>query len=262
MATNTNYEYTDESPVGSKLICSICNSPFNDPLCTPCDHTFCRNCITNSIHTRNIGCPLCRQRLGSVNNLVAASRIIQNMLDRLQVICLFCRRAGLQRGNFREHAGRECSKVHIPCSAADIKCPWKGPRDQLDAHIKTCVFQPFRTVLTDLITSNQQLEEQIQQQGTQIQQQDAQIKQRDAQIQQQGAQIQQQDAQIKQQDAQIKQQNAQIKQQGAQIQQQGAQIQQQGAQIQQQGTQIQQQGTQIQQLGDRTELLENELSSK
>ena len=210
MATDTNYEYTDENPMEGELTCSICKSLFNDPICTPCDHTFCRKCITDSIHTGNIGCPVCRQRLVSVNRLVPASRIIQNMLDSLQVKCLFCGKAGVPRGNFKEHVSKECPKVHVPCSAADIKCPWKGPRDQLDVHIQTCVFQPFRTVLTDLITNNQQLEEQNKQQGAQITRLSAQIKQQDAQIKQQDAQIKQQDAQIKQQGAQIKQQDAQI----------------------------------------------------
>ena len=210
MATDTNYEYINENCIDPELICIICNCPFNDPLCTPCDHTFCRKCITDSIHTGNIGCPLCRQQLGSVDNLVAAGRIIQNMLDRLQVKCLFCGRAGLQRGNFKEHVGRECSRVHVSCPSADIKCPWKGPRDQLGTHIQKCVFQPFRTVLTDLITNNQQLKEQLKQQNVQITQQDAQIKQQDAQIKQQSAQIKQQGAQIQQQDAQIKQHSARI----------------------------------------------------
>ena len=168
MATDTNYEYIDENVIDPELICTICNSPFSDPLCTPCYHTFCHKCITNSINTGNIECPLYHQWLESVNRLVPASRIIQNMLDRLLVRCLFCRRAGLQRGNFKEHVDRGCSKVHVSCPSVDIKCPWRGPRDQLDAHIQICVFQPFRTVLTDLITNNQQLEEQIQRLGARI----------------------------------------------------------------------------------------------
>ena len=262
MATSNNYEYINENCVDPELICSICDSPFNDPVCTPCDHTFCRNCITDSINTGNIGCPLCRQQPLTVNSLALANRSVRNILDRLAVRCRRCGRAGLQRGNFKEHVDRGCSKVHVSCPSADIKCPWRGPRDQLDAQIQTFAFQPSRTVLTDLITNNQQLEEQIQQQSTQIQQQGAQIQQQGNQIKQRDAQIKQQGAQIKQQGVQIKQQGAQIQQQDAQINQQGAQIQQQGAQIQQQDAQINQQGAQIQQLGAGTELLENKSSSK
>ena len=65
--------------------------------------------------------------------------------------------------------------MHVPYSSAEMKCPWKGPRDQPNAHIQTCVFQSFRTVLTDLITNNQQLEEQLKQQDAHIKQQGTRI---------------------------------------------------------------------------------------
>ena len=181
MAGSINYQYINEANIDSELICIICNSPFNDPLCTPCDHTFCRECITRWIGGRNRTCPVCNRQLTSVNDLVPANRIVRNMLDRLPVICIFCAKTGLQRGNFNDHTTKACSKVHVPCPSADIKCPWNGPRDQLDNHVTTCVFQPFRTILTELITKNLQLEEKINQQNTTMRQQDAQMKQQDAQ---------------------------------------------------------------------------------
>jgi hypothetical protein len=99
------------------------------------------------------------------------------MLDRLTVKCIFCGKSGLQRGNFSEHTNKACSKVHVLCPSADIKCPWKGPRDQLDNHVATCVFQPFRSIYSELIAENRQLKEQVKQMDTQLKQHDAQITQ-------------------------------------------------------------------------------------
>jgi hypothetical protein len=163
MANNINYKYMDETSIDRELICIICNAPFNDPLCTPCDHTFCRKCITRWIDKGKPECPTCRHESLSVESLIKASRTVRNMLDRLPVKCIFCGKTGLQRGNFSDHTSKVCSKVHVPCPSADIKCPWTGSRDELNNHIATCVFQPFRSILTELMTKNQQLEEQINQ---------------------------------------------------------------------------------------------------
>ena len=83
MATGTNYDHTDEKPMGGEFTCSICKNLFNDPVCTPCDHTFCRKCIKDSVHTGNIGCPVCGQQVLSMNSLAMANRSVRNMLDRL-----------------------------------------------------------------------------------------------------------------------------------------------------------------------------------
>src|SRR4051812_35796708 len=100
MANNVNYEYINETSINSELICIICHAPFNDPLCTPCDHTFCRQCITEWINKGNIQCPICRRQLTSIESLTQATRVVRNMLDCLSVKCGFCGTLRLQRGNF------------------------------------------------------------------------------------------------------------------------------------------------------------------
>ena len=170
MANTIRYEYMNETSIDPELMCIICDSPFIDPVCTPCDHTFCRVCITKSINTRNTGCPLCSQELISPSDLVKANRTVRNMLDRLPIKCKCCGRTGMQRGNFDEHMNKECPKVPVQCPSADIKCPWEGPQDQLEKHVQTCVFQPFRSILTELIDENRQLKEQMEQQNAEIEQ--------------------------------------------------------------------------------------------
>jgi hypothetical protein len=83
------------------------------------------------------------------------------MLDQLQVQCTSCEQTGLQRGNFSDYINKFCPKATVECEAADIKCPWKGLREELQNHVSTCVFEPLRPVLATLIAENQQLINQV-----------------------------------------------------------------------------------------------------
>lgn len=168
MATEMMFKYIDESSIDPELICSICNSPFNDPASTPCDHTFCRECITAWINVGNKDCPVCRSQLLLTNAVMPANRIVRSLIDRLQVQCLTCGATRLQKGNIDEHISRTCPRMHVACPSEDIKCPWRGPRDQLEQHIQTCVFQPFRSILRELVVENKRLKEQIEQLDAQM----------------------------------------------------------------------------------------------
>jgi len=214
---NTTYEYIDEASIDPELICSICQSPFIDPRHAPCGDTFCRECITNWIHTQNASCPLCRKPL-SVNLLIQASRMVRNMLDRLPVICTTCSQTELQRGNFDDHIQKVCPKTVVSCSSADIKCPWRGQRDQLNKHLVDCRFELMRPAITQFVTENQQLNDEVNRQITQITEQQNEIRQLKEQVDQQRTQIcghqseiQQLKEQLRQKDTQITSMNSQLR---------------------------------------------------
>ncbi|CAF1355014.1 unnamed protein product [Adineta ricciae] len=154
------YEYVDEASIDPELICSICHQPFQDPQYTPCDDTFCRRCITQWIQTQNTSCPICRKSL-SIDNLTQVNRPLRNMLNRLQVKCTTCGQSGLQRGDLDDHMNKICPKMEILCSSADIRCSWKGQREQLDEHLSTCAFNSLRYVIIPLVTENSEFKEQI-----------------------------------------------------------------------------------------------------
>ena len=154
------YEYLDEISVDPELMCSICHLPFKDPRSTPCDDTFCLECISKWIQTQNRSCPVCRRSL-SIDELTQVNRPIRNMLDRIRVKCITCGQSGLLRGNFKEHVEKTCPKMQILCPSADIKCPWEGQRDQLDEHLSNCAFHSLRYIITPLMTENEQLKELI-----------------------------------------------------------------------------------------------------
>jgi vacuolar-type H+-ATPase subunit I/STV1 len=203
---NTTYEYIDEASINPELICSICQSPFIDPQHTPCDDTFCRECITNWIQRQNASCPLCRKPL-SINVLKQATRTVRNMLNQLPVKCTSCGQTELQRGNFNDHIQKVCPKTVVSCSAADIKCPWRGQRDQLNQHLIDCRFEAMRPVITQFVTENQQLTDQVNRQMTQIIEQQNEIKELKEQVDQQRTQIcehQNENQQLKEQVAQLR----------------------------------------------------------
>lgn len=154
---NHKYEYMDDASVDSELICSICNKPFIDPVSTSCDHTFCQDCIKRWIEKGKKTCPTCRHKIPTTDQFTQVSRPLRNILDRLQIKCSTCGQTGLQRDNFNDHINKIRPKVHIPCTAADIKCPWSGLREELQQHLTTCKFEPLRTLLSQLLTDNGQL---------------------------------------------------------------------------------------------------------
>jgi hypothetical protein len=163
----TTYDYIDEAYIDPELICSICHSPFKDPCCAPCGETFCRECITQWIETRNTSCPICQKNL-SLDALTQPTRMVRNMLDRILVMCIVCGETDLQRGNFNDHIEKVCPKIVVSCPSADIKCLWTGQRDQLNQHLLDCRFESVRPIIHEFIAEYQQLKDQVNQQIIQI----------------------------------------------------------------------------------------------
>ncbi|CAM4782259.1 unnamed protein product [Rotaria magnacalcarata] len=148
--SSIQYEYIDESSIDENYKCLICNEPFQHPVTTPCDHSYCQECIEHWLDEGYSTCPACRQPT-SINNLKPiTTRLVLNILDRLQVKCLECGQCGIQR-------------------ASDIKCPWSGQRDQLQEHLINCSYEKLRSVLDCLINTNRTLEDQIQILSSQVQ---------------------------------------------------------------------------------------------
>lgn len=73
--------------VNEELICSVCQGVFKEPMITPCDHTFCDECIRIAVQTIK-ACPMDRIRL-RVCNLKPASRTVKNIINGLEVRCQF-----------------------------------------------------------------------------------------------------------------------------------------------------------------------------
>lgn len=106
--TQCGYMYRDENAISKTLLCSICSEPWIKPVvASGCGHIFCERCIHTWI--RHIpSCPIDRSSL-PLNQLAQPPRILQELVEELEVICsLGCGWIGR----------RDCWKTHL-----EIDCP-------------------------------------------------------------------------------------------------------------------------------------------
>ncbi|CAF2951471.1 unnamed protein product [Rotaria sp. Silwood2] len=149
MTSKHPYVYTTDQKINPLLICCICQKPFVDPVTTVDHRRGCRACLTEySSH-----------RLPSVTPI--QEWIVLEMLNSLLVECTRCKEINIRRGDLKQHEEESCKRAFVLCKAADIKCPWKGVREELDAHLEQCVFEPLRPVLAEIIMGNKQFKEKI-----------------------------------------------------------------------------------------------------
>ena len=161
MATTNrdNYEYVDENSISEDLLCPLCTDPLAEPLCAnQCGHTFCRQCITTAFRTMS-QCPTCRESLELKDFQPVNIRPFLNQLNQLLVKCKMCSTTNIQRGNFNDHA-MKCSNVDVSCPAEDLKCNWKGKRNELDEHTKVCPLIKVQPMINEL---NERVKEQSEQ---------------------------------------------------------------------------------------------------
>ncbi|CAF1321836.1 unnamed protein product [Rotaria sp. Silwood1] len=151
MTSKHPYVYMTDQQINPLLLCSICQKPFVDPLTTKDNKRGCRACFTDYSSSQSV--PMAPIQEG----------IVLEMLNSLLVECTKCKDKNIRRGDLQRHEEKSCKRVFVQCKAADIKCPWKGVREELDAHMEQCVFEPLRPVLAELIMENEQLKEKIDQ---------------------------------------------------------------------------------------------------
>ncbi|XP_030641008.1 E3 ubiquitin-protein ligase TRIM62-like [Chanos chanos] len=69
------------SALSQHIRCSICLTDFTDPVCLPCEHSFCRECITThmTVKGKESTCPECRGFFSKKD--VRANRLLRNMVE-------------------------------------------------------------------------------------------------------------------------------------------------------------------------------------
>ncbi|CAF1214031.1 unnamed protein product, partial [Rotaria sordida] len=93
---------------------------------------------------------------------------INSILDNFLVKCVACGQTNIKRSDFNNHINEICPKTVVPCSAADIRCPWTGHKKQLNLHISSCHYEHIRPVLAEILVENNDLKEKNVQYETQI----------------------------------------------------------------------------------------------
>ena len=147
---STGFTYTDPSNIDPNLICTICTDPFWKPVFgAKCGHTFCRSCLEKWM-VEDKSCPSYRKEIVSLTSItVAGVRSLIDQLNRLSVGCSDCRKSDIQRGDFEDHR-KQCAGRVVRCSAAAIRCDWKGRTAHLKAHEAQCELVRVKPTIDDL----------------------------------------------------------------------------------------------------------------
>lgn len=150
MSTVQPYDYMESQHVNPYLCCSICKKPFVNPMTTSDGlKRGCLACFTNN--------PLYE----STPLVPIQEMIVLEMLNSLLVRCTRCHEENIRRGDLEQHEANACKRARVSCKAADLKCTWHGVREELDAHMKECVFEPIRPALAEILAENRRLKEKL-----------------------------------------------------------------------------------------------------
>ena len=77
--------FINRNSVIDELICSICTDVLENPVQTPCQHSFCNDCIKVWVEDGKSSCPVDRQALDSKD--LKPARILQQLLNNLIIKC-------------------------------------------------------------------------------------------------------------------------------------------------------------------------------
>ncbi|KAI7863323.1 hypothetical protein BDF14DRAFT_1697824, partial [Spinellus fusiger] len=129
----------------ANLICCICQTPFVDPVISPCGHTFCGGCIYQAIEANPV-CPIDRAPLAT-DQLTKTPNIINNMVNELVVECPHhttgCPEQ-TQRQFVQQHA-EKCLYAYVDCVLEG--CSTTVLKRDSSVHAREC---PFRLVECDV----------------------------------------------------------------------------------------------------------------
>lgn len=73
--------------IDEEFQCSICAMVLENPVQSPCEHTFCNECIKGWL-SNNRTCPSDRKAL-TVDDLKPVARYFRNLLNKFEIRCEF-----------------------------------------------------------------------------------------------------------------------------------------------------------------------------
>lgn len=164
MLSNTAYDYMDESSINPLLKCKLCKKPFVDPVSTQNGDCFCRPCISQILlrdQTDELSLNDDHYTSKLKNLTPVTEPIVLDMLASLLVRCPDCEETNILRGQLDKHKNEACTQATVLCTAADIKCPWIGARQELGEHLDQCKYEPLRSALEEMFNELAELKTRI-----------------------------------------------------------------------------------------------------
>ena len=122
------------------LTCPICaNVLQNDPVFTPCHHTFCGDCIRGRLAAGDTTCAECHKPLKAED--LQSNTMALNLLNSLKSCCIYKHNGCRWKGKVNELPAHQ-----VVCTHAHTACPY-GCGQKVDSkgqhtHQKTCEFRP------------------------------------------------------------------------------------------------------------------------
>lgn len=166
--------YLSPLTISEELHCSICTSPFIDPVTLKakakdqqCSHTFCKSCINEWLNKKeetekSYKCPYCQTEVLKKHS--PADKPICNMVNSLQVRCKYYSPSSLvedpavqmtegcnwtgPRSEWNNHLLKECAFREVKCPHKGFGCKWTSKKSLLEDHLRECSYQAVEGVLT------------------------------------------------------------------------------------------------------------------
>lgn len=126
------------------LTCTVCNGIKHKPIGTPCGHSFCTDCLTESLKILPT-CPECNRKVHRLQlNTTPVSKV---MIDNLTVKCLYhdkgCEWKG-KRKDYEMHVRKECKLRERNCRYSEVygmdMCCEVGTEEKMAGHESKCFF--------------------------------------------------------------------------------------------------------------------------
>lgn len=133
--------------IEKELKCPVCCEIFNDPVVTPCGHSFCKNCLDTWIEGSQ-NCPYCKQSLFRREVQYVGNRSLRNFLSNIKARCqnrVYQNDSEQQCGwvgkliELKNHLEKECLCQIQECP--NFGCNFKGIEKDVKIHLPKCNFQ-------------------------------------------------------------------------------------------------------------------------
>ena len=138
-------------PLDENLICALCWDVLERPMNACLEgHCFCASCVASilgvaapapgspwpvpsSPSSQQTRCPSCR---GPIQSPLVPNRALQNIIHSLQIKCPYHHPESVEPARRRQRT----SELGNASSGADHMCPWQGPSQELESHLRECEY--------------------------------------------------------------------------------------------------------------------------